>query len=60
MNSQKPLMKPTRKQVVYREFRHALKERASGIRFNEPAYLEMCNEAAARRLNQLGGLAARW
>lgn len=60
MNHQKPQIKPTRKQTLRRELVCCIKESRAAIRYGEADYAKEWQDMAARRLSQLGGLAARW
>lgn len=60
MQTQKPQIKPTRKETLRREFVCCVKESRAAIRHGEIDYAKEWQDMAARRLSQLGGLAARW
>ncbi len=60
MNHQKPQIKPTRKEFLRREMLACAHEARAARKWGEWFALPGWNEAAAKRLFQLGGMAARW
>jgi hypothetical protein len=60
MMSQRPYIKPTRKEFLRTELLACIREYKAALKYDDQEYVVIWSEQIAKRLQQIGGLRASW